>query len=71
MASDGGKIAWAQWRVLHPTATLISRRGFDEAVSKILDHNLVWLGNLKPADWRTVMNALGEKVRAARKAVPS
>lgn len=33
---DGAKIAWAQWRILHPGAGLISREGFDrEAIPSL------------------------------------
>ena len=68
LAADGAKIAWAQWRILHPDASLIVRKGFDEAVSAILGGSHVWLADLKPAGWRAVMNTLGERIRAASKA---
>lgn len=70
---DGAKIAWAQWRILHPDANLIVRKGFDaEAVKLSGRADASWLGDLKDADWRKVMNALGERVRlvqVARKGV--
>ncbi|GLR51250.1 regulatory protein GemA [Shinella yambaruensis] len=68
LAHDGAKIAWAQWRILHPDACLMVRKGFDQAVSEILGIRLVWLGDVKPSQWQTVMNAFGPRVRAARKA---
>lgn len=64
---DGAKIAWAQWVILHPGATLYpDRMGFDEEVFRIVGDGYPGkpLGALKPADWRAVMNALGEQVRA-------
>ncbi|MFC3074668.1 regulatory protein GemA [Shinella pollutisoli] len=67
LAADGAKIAWAQWRILHPGVDLILRRGFDEVVYSILGVRRAWLGDLKPKDWQAVMNALGEEVRAAKK----
>lgn len=66
--NDGAKIAWAQWRILTPGANLMVRKGFDLAVQDILGARVIWLGALKPSHWQTVMNALGERVRAARKA---
>ncbi len=68
LASDGAKIAWAQWRILTPGANLMVRKGFDQAVSEILGIRLVWLADVKPAHWQTVMNIFGERIRAARKA---
>ncbi|MCW5708693.1 regulatory protein GemA [Shinella sp.] len=68
LAADGAKIAWAQWRVLHPGANLMVRKGFDQAVEEILGARLIWLADVKPKDWQAVMNALGPRVRAARKA---
>lgn len=64
----GAKIAWAQWRILNPTASLVIRMGFDEAVFKILDLQPVYLDRVSPGQWQTVMNALGERVRAKKKA---
>lgn len=68
LAADGAKIAWAQWRILNRDANLMVRKGFDQAVSEILGIRLVWLADVKPAHWQTVMNIFGERVRAARKA---
>ncbi|SOC41609.1 phage gp16-like protein [Rhizobium subbaraonis] len=68
LAADGAKIAWAQWRILHPGVSLIVRKGFDEEVSSILGVRHAWLADVKPKEWQTVMNAFGERVRAARKA---
>ncbi|MBW8285771.1 MAG: regulatory protein GemA [Rhizobium sp.] len=65
---DGAKIAWAQWRLLHPGTGLITRKGFDQEAIRLsgrLDAQV--LGHLVDSDWRRVMNALGERVRAAKK----
>lgn len=67
LAADGAKVAWAQWRILNPGADLILRHGFDAAVAEILGVRHVWLGDLKAKDWQAVMNALGKRVRAAKK----
>ncbi len=63
LTPDGAKIAWAQWRILHPGASLMVRAGFDEAVFKILDLQPVYLDRVSPGQWQTVMNVLGERVR--------
>ena len=66
---DAGKIAWAQFAKLFPGATLMGNRGdFHRAVGAALGHDvpLAGLGALTPADWRTVMNAFGDKIRKAR-----
>jgi len=65
---DGAKIAWAQWRLLHPGTGLITRKGFDQEAIRLsgrLDAQV--LGHLVDSDWHRVMNALGERVRAAKK----
>lgn len=67
LAADGAKIAWAQWRILTPSANLMVRKGFDQAVQDILSVRLIWLADIKPKEWQTVMNVLGERVRAAGK----
>jgi phage gp16-like protein len=68
LAADGAKIAWAQWRIITPGANLMVRKGFDQAVSDILSIRLIWLADVKPKDWQTVMNDFGARIRAARKA---
>lgn len=68
LASEPAKVAWAQWKILHPDASIIVRKGFDEEVCKLLKVQIAWLGDLKPRDWQAVMNGLGARVRAARKA---
>lgn len=63
---DPGRIAWAQFRRLVPGATLMGNRAdFHRQVGAALgrDVPLAGLGALSPADWRTVMNAFGERVR--------
>jgi hypothetical protein len=67
LTHDAGKVAWAQYRMLHPGAALpgdaaafsseVTRMAFGEA------HLGKNAGDLKPADWRAVMNAWGERVR--------
>ncbi|WEO73802.1 regulatory protein GemA [Agrobacterium vitis] len=68
LASDGAKIAWAQWKILNPGVSLIVRKGFDAQVASLLDLSNVWLADVKPSQWQTVMNALGERVRAQKAA---
>ncbi|MFD1330235.1 regulatory protein GemA [Mycoplana ramosa] len=68
LAADGAKIAWAQWRILHPGASMMVRQGFDEAVFKILGRTNFYLAAVTPKEWQTIMNTFGERVRAARKA---
>ncbi len=67
LASDGAKIAWAQWKILHPGTDLINRRGFDAEVFRLIDIPSYWLAALTGSQWQVVMNALGERVRAAKK----
>lgn len=65
---DGAKIAWAQWRLLYPGTGLITRKGFDREAIRLSGRSDAYvLEHLKDADWRLVMNALGERVRAAKK----
>lgn len=66
LATDGAKIAWAQWRLLNPGADLIVRRGFDAAVYDLIGSRRVHMGEVKAAEWQIVMNALGERVRARK-----
>ncbi len=67
LASDGAKIAWAQWKILHPGIDLINRRGFDAEVFRLIDIPSYWLAALTGSQWQVVMNALGERVRASKK----
>ncbi|MCF1485060.1 regulatory protein GemA [Agrobacterium vitis] len=66
LASDGAKIAWAQWKILNPGVSLIVRKGFDAQVASLLGLSNVWLADVKPSQWQTVMNALGKRVRARK-----
>ncbi|NSZ48474.1 regulatory protein GemA [Agrobacterium vitis] len=66
LASDSAKIAWAQWKILNPGVSLIVRKGFDAQVASLLDMSNVWLADVKPSQWQTVMNALGERVRVRK-----
>ena len=64
---DGAKIAWAQWRLLHPGTGLITRRGFDEEALRLSGRtDAQVLSHLTDKDWQSVMNALGERVRAMK-----
>lgn len=66
--ADGFKIAWAQFRLLVPGATFMGNGiDFHLQVEGILGRRLrTTLGELSAADWRIVMNALGERVRARK-----
>ncbi|WP_411037681.1 regulatory protein GemA [Shinella sp. BYT-45] len=64
----GYKIAWAQWRILHPGADRIVRKGFDTFVVDVTGTTDLW-SEISDEQWQAVMNALGPRVRAARKAV--
>lgn len=67
LQSDGAKIAWAQWRILNPSAGLVTRKGFDQEAIRLSGRtDAQVLGHLKAADWQKVMNALGERLRAAK-----
>jgi phage gp16-like protein len=69
MAADGAKIAWAQWKLLNPTASMMMRKGFDDAALAIAGPDAVgMLVNVTPSAWQKVMNSLGEQVRAMKKA---
>jgi hypothetical protein len=63
---DQGKIAWAQWRLLVPGATLMgNRQCLIDAVKMIIGRDIpAGLGDVSPAEWRAVMNRLGERIRA-------
>jgi len=64
---DQGKIAWAQWREIDPAASLAVYGGdysFHQEVRGIVGAGFTTIGSLKPADWRLVMNTLGERLRA-------
>ncbi|OJF91720.1 hypothetical protein AX761_21965 [Rhizobium sp. 58] len=71
LGHDGAKIAWAQWRILTPDASLMVRKGFDEtafALTCKTPGTVLWLGDLTASDWQKVMNSLGEYVRRQKKA---
>ncbi|MBP1844781.1 hypothetical protein J2046_003048 [Rhizobium petrolearium] len=68
LAADGAKIAWAQWKILHPEANLVVRLGFDQ-VALAAAARTDWLGAMTPQDWIRVMNELGKRIRAAKKHV--
>lgn len=66
LSKDGAKIAWAQWRLLNPTASLMDRQGFDEEVWRLLrrgNNSSMSLESITPGEWQGVMNALGNEVR--------
>jgi hypothetical protein len=66
LAKDGAKIAWAQWKILHPDAGLMIRKGFDEAVAASLGQPVLYLAAVTDREWHTVMNELGKQVRARK-----
>lgn len=66
LQADGGKIAWAQWKILNPGATLMVRQGFDEMVALVLGTAGVYLGSVTSSQWQMIMNELGERVRARK-----
>ncbi|CAK7257529.1 MULTISPECIES: regulatory protein GemA [unclassified Shinella] len=68
LASDVAKMAWAQWRIIRPDASLMVRKGFDEAVAAAIGRRVTMLVELTDRDWQAVMKALGPRVRGARKA---
>ncbi|MUZ73360.1 DUF1018 domain-containing protein [Agrobacterium vitis] len=63
LASDGAKIAWAQWKILHPSCSLMVRQGFDAEVIALAGEQVSWIGDLKASHWQMVMNAFGECIR--------
>lgn len=64
---DGAKIAWAQWRILHPGTGVVTRKGFDQEAIRLSGRaDAQVLSHLVDSDWQRVMNALGERVRAAK-----
>lgn len=66
LKTDPGRIAWAQWRMLHPEAELPDHWPFDSEVESIIGRSVVHFGSLTPADWRAVMNELGTRIRARK-----
>jgi len=64
LASDGAKIVWAQWKNLNPEASLMVRKGFDDAVLRLSGRPMVYLADVTPQEWRIVMNELGLRIRA-------
>ncbi|MBJ3783391.1 regulatory protein GemA [Devosia sediminis] len=66
LTNDAGKVAWAQWIKLEPGAELHpDDKGFRREVIRLVDgYPGQPLETLKPAEWRLVMNALGERIRA-------
>lgn len=65
LTHDAGKVAWAQWKKLVPDAQLLEHMDFYTFVIQTVDRRIGDpLGTLKPVDWRLVMNALGERIRA-------
>lgn len=65
LKDHGAKIAWAQWRKLHPAATLRERAAFSAKVAVALRLRIpeARLDALTSADWRAVSNALGAVLR--------
>lgn len=66
LEADGAKIAWAQWKILYPDASLMVRKGFDQTVETCVGEKIAFLAEMKPKQWQTVMNELGKQVRARK-----
>lgn len=68
---DIAKVCWAQWRMLEPEAELYpDTKGFPAEACKLAGcAPSTPLGVLKPADWRTISNALGKRIRARKAGV--
>lgn len=66
LAKDGAKIAWAQWKILHPSADFIARQGFDQRVSRLLGEQAIYLASVTASQWQIVMNDLGREIRKAK-----
>lgn len=66
LKDHGAKIAWAQWRKLHPDATLSEPQAFAAKVAAALARQSVALDRLTSTDWRDVSKALGVVIRATR-----
>lgn len=66
---DAAKVAWAQWRILHPGCDLLDRGGFDRACFEALrvPYDPAGLTVLKPGAWQKINRAWGAAVRKARK----
>ncbi|MGV1823753.1 regulatory protein GemA [Agrobacterium vitis] len=66
LASDGAKIAWAQWKILHQDCNLNVRGCFDCEVLALTGDRVGSLGDLMPEHWQMVTKLLGERVRARK-----
>lgn len=66
LEADGAKIAWAQWKILFPDATLVVRKGFDQTVATILSQRVLYLSAVTGQEWQVVMNRLGEQIRSRK-----
>jgi len=62
LASDGAKVAWAQWKKLTPGADIVVRKGFDAEVIRITGKPM--LHEVTAAGWQLVMNMFGERIRS-------
>ena len=69
LTHDAGKVAWAQFCLLWPGATLVGNRyDFYREACRAIGREVpaAGMGSLTPADWRAVMNAFGARVRQAK-----
>lgn len=64
LSNDGAKVAWAQWKILTPGASIMTRKGFDREVLTSAAKTV--LQDVTAGDWQKVMNVLGERIRAAK-----
>jgi phage gp16-like protein len=64
LSLDGAKVAWAQWKILTPGTSIMTRKGFDEAVASL--SGKIVLQDLTAGDWQKVMNAFGEQIHSRK-----
>ncbi|SIQ24438.1 Mu-like prophage protein gp16 [Rhizobium sp. RU35A] len=65
LRQDGAKVAWAQWKILHPGADIMVRKRFDaEVVAYSATKGT--LQQLTAKDWQSVNNEFGRRIRARK-----
>ena len=68
LATEPARIAWAQFAMLLPGATLMGNsQMFADTAGTILGQGQTDLDALTPLQWQAVMSALGKRVRTVRK----
>jgi phage gp16-like protein len=66
LKSPAAKVAWAQWRLLHPDAEMDNLSQLEVRVARLVKRP-VSLASLTTKEWQTVSNALGVQVRRQTK----